>query len=94
VNDQLKSKYEPIFDGLDFLVFMRAPGFDAILRWRVEQEEKLADVSPEGSSGLMNEEQIERFLQFYERLTRANLAALPDSADLVFRLDDAHSISS
>jgi len=94
VNDRLKANYEPIFDGLDFLVFMRAPGFDAILRWRVEQEEKLADVSPEGSSGLMNEEQIERFLQFYERLTRANLAALPDSADLVFRLDDAHSISS
>lgn len=94
VNEQLKANYEPIFAQLDYLIFMRAPGFDAILRWRVEQEEKLADVAPKGSSGLMNKEQIERFLQFYERLTRSNLAALPNSADIVFRLDEAHSISS
>jgi len=92
VNDQLKANYEQIFEQVDFFVFMRAPGFDAILRWRVEQEEKLADVSPEDSSGLMNKEQIERFLQFYERLTRANLAVLPNSADVVFSLDDTHSI--
>lgn len=94
VNNRLKANYERIFDRLDFLVFIRAPSFDAILRWRLEQEEKLAHVSPEGSSGLMNREQIERFLQFYERLTRANLVALPNSADLVFSLDDTHSIST
>ena len=94
VNDQLKANYEPIFEQLDFLVFIRAPSFDAIHRWRVEQEEKLAAVSPEGSSGLMNEKQITRFLQFYERLTRANLATLADQADLVFELDESHSIAS
>ena len=94
VNDQLKANYKQIFDQLDYLIFMRAPSFDAILRWRVEQEEKLADVSPKGSSGLMSREQIERFLQFYERLTRANLAALPNCADVVFSLDATHSISS
>ena len=94
VNDQLQANYEPIFEQLDFLVFMCAPSFDAILRWRVEQEQKLAAVSPEGSSGLMNEKQITRFLQFYERLTRANLAMLPNQADLVFELDESHSISS
>lgn len=94
VNDQLRVNYEPIFNGLDFLIFIGAPGFDAILRWRMEQEEKLVDVSPTGSSGLMNREQVKRFLQFYERLTQANLAAFPNSADIVFRLDDTHSISS
>ena len=92
VNDQLRAKYQAIFDQLDFLIFLGAPSFDAILRWRLEQEEKLADASPEDSSGLMNKEQIERFLQFYERLTRANLTALPNSADIVFNLDDTHSI--
>ena len=94
MNDQLKANYELIFEQLDFLVFMRAPSFDAILRWRIEQEEKLAAVSPDGSSGLMNEKQITRFLQFYERLTRANLATLPNQADLAFELDENHSISS
>ena len=94
VNDQLKASYEPIFAQLDFLIFICAPSFDAILRWRLEQEEKLAGVSPPGSAGLMNRQQITRFIQFYERLTRANLASLPNSADVLFKLDDTHSIIS
>jgi D-glycerate 3-kinase len=94
VNDQLRAKYEPIFAQLDALIFIGAPNFDAILRWRTEQEEKLAAASPSNSSGLMNQQQITRFIQFYERLTRANLAALPEKADFVFRLDDSHAIIS
>ena len=94
VNDQLKASYQQIFDELDLLVFMQAPDFDSILRWRLEQEEKLATVSPQGSSGLMDREQLERFLQFYERLTRANLKILPSKADVVFSLDEAHAIES
>ncbi|MDH3276208.1 MAG: hypothetical protein OEM99_16890 [Gammaproteobacteria bacterium] len=94
VNNQLKANYEPIFSKLDALIFIGAPNFDAILRWRLEQEEKLAAASPSGSSGLMNEQQMIRFIQFYERLTRANLATLPDRADFVFRLDDSHAIIS
>ncbi len=94
VNDQLKAKYEPIFRKLDALIFIGAPNFDAILRWRLEQEEKLAASAPSGSSGVMNKQQIVRFIQFYERLTRANLAALPEKADFVFRLDDSHAIIS
>ncbi len=94
VNDQLRTKYEPIFARLDALVFIGAPNFDAIFRWRLEQEEKLAASSPSGSSGLMNKQQITRFIHFYERLTRANLAVLPDRAEFVFRLDDSHAIIS
>lgn len=94
VNDQLKTNYEPIFARLDSLIFIAAPSFDAILRWRVEQEEKLADSAPLGSSGLMNREEIVRFIQFYERLTRANLATLPRGADIVIKLDDTHSVLS
>ncbi|MGB5331272.1 MAG: hypothetical protein WBM80_15470 [Woeseiaceae bacterium] len=94
VNDRLRAKYEPIFKKLDALIFIGAPNFDAILRWRLEQEEKLAASAPSGSSGVMNKQQIVRFIQFYERLTRANLAALPERADFVFRLDDSHAIVS
>ena len=94
VNDQLRSNYEPIFAQLDSLIFIGAPSFDAILHWRLEQEEKLSDASPSGSSGLMNREQVAKFIQFYERLTRANLATLPNRADIVIQLDDTHSVSS
>ncbi len=93
VNDRLKASYQQVFEKLDFLVFLRAPSFEAILRWRLEQEEKLAEVTHTESSGLMNKDQIARFVQFYERLTRANLATLPEIADVVFRLDETHSIT-
>jgi len=94
VNDQLRSNYEPIFARLDSLIFISAPSFDAIFRWRVEQEEKLADAAPSGSPGLMNREEIVRFIQFYERLTRANLARLPNRADIVIKLDNTHAVLS
>ncbi len=92
VNDRLKVDYKGIFSRLDLLVFLAAPSFDAILRWRLEQEQKLADVSLPGAAGLMDEQQIRRFIQFYERLTRANLAVLRDTADVVYELDESHAI--
>lgn len=94
VNDQLETNYKKIFARLDMLIFLAAPSFDAILRWRLEQEQKLADKSPSDSAGLMSEQQIRKFIQFYERLTRANLATLRKTADVVFELDDSHSIVS
>ena len=93
INGQLESNYARIFEKLDKLVFMRAPSFDAILRWRLEQEEKLAATSSQNASGLMNKEQVTRFIQFFERLTRANLATLSTVADVVFSLDETHAVS-
>lgn len=93
INDKLRSDYAEIFTKLDKLVFLQAPGFDAILRWRLEQEEKLAATSSQNASGLMNKEQIVRFIRFFERLTRANLATLSDIADVVFSLDETHAVS-
>ena len=76
------------------LVFLKAPSFDAILRWRLRQELKLAEKSHADSAGLMNKDDIMRFVQFYERLTRVNLATLPGMADVVFHLDESHNVAS
>jgi D-glycerate 3-kinase len=93
-NEHLRTQYAPIFAQLDALIFLRAPSFDAILRWRLEQEEKLATVSKSGSNGLMNREEIERFILFFERITRANLETLDQHADMVLRLDDSHGVTA
>jgi len=90
VNEQLDGPYAELFARLDALVFLQAPNFDAIYRWRVEQEEKLARTSDHGAAGIMNREQITDFIQHYERLTRANIAGLPETADVTFELDDSH----
>jgi D-glycerate 3-kinase len=90
INEQLEGSYADLFTRLDALVFLQAPNFDAIYRWRVEQEEKLARISGPGAAGIMNREQITEFIQHYERLTKANIASLPETADVTLELDDNH----
>ena len=91
-NDRLASDYAHVFAELDALVFLKAPSFDAIYRWRLEQERKLAATAPASASGIMNESQIAEFIRYYERITRSNLQHLPQTADVVFELDEQHSI--
>lgn len=93
-NERLKSDYRRIFDELDALVFLQAPGFDAIYRWRLEQEQKLAAAAPANASGIMSESQIAEFIRFYERITRSNLRRLPECADVVLELDENHGIAA
>ena len=92
VNDQLSNHYEPVFTTLDALVFLAAPSFDAVFRWRFEQEQKLAASSDAGASSVMNREQVARFIRYYERLTRHNLNTLPSRADVVLSLDEDHAV--
>jgi D-glycerate 3-kinase len=90
VNEQLKGDYAELFAQLDALIFLKAPGFDAICRWRVEQEEKLAEATSGSTAGVMSAGQISLFIQHYERLTRSNLETLPLVADVVLEFDEHH----
>jgi D-glycerate 3-kinase len=93
VNDSLATDYQPIFAELDLLVMLRAPTFEQVYEWRGLQERKLAARRGAGSA-VMNEAELQRFIQHYERLTRHCLATLPDSADIVFQLDAGHRVVS
>lgn len=93
-NDQLGNHYAAIFNQLDLLIFLQAPGFDAIRRWRFQQEKQLAEMSGTTSTSLMDANEISRFIQHYERLTRENLRVLPDQADVIFILDETHDIET
>ncbi len=90
VNERLQDAYAQLFARLDALVFLQAPGFSAIHRWRLIQEEKLAAAKPVDSSGIMSSQQLTRFIQHYERITRNNLAVLPELADVVLEFNDGH----
>ena len=50
--------------------------------------------SAEGADAIMSDEQIARFIQFYERLTRNNIEVLPSKADAVIELGDDHQAVS
>ncbi|MGI9201713.1 MAG: phosphoribulokinase [Woeseiaceae bacterium] len=84
VNRQLQKNYSKVFQKIDKLVFLEAPGFDAIFRWRMQQEEQL-EVQ-------MSEDALLRFIQHYERITRANLNQIPNKADFVIKLGVSHNV--
>ena len=88
VNAQLARDYAQLFAELDALIFLQAPNFEAVYRWRLEQEQKLA--AERAGTGVMDAQQVAEFIQHYERLTRANLVTLPAVANIVLEFDDAH----
>ena len=90
VNDRLRSDYAELFALLDGLLFLKAPDFDAVLRWRLEQEHKLRQSAGDNANAIMSDEQVATFIQHYERITRNNLAVLPTLADAVIELDADH----
>ena len=75
--------YRPLFNEIDLLVLLAAPGFDVVRRWRTEQEQALRRRTCSG----MGDTEIARFVAHYERLTRHILDDMPARADLVVRLN-------
>ena len=97
VNDKLQTSYKELFACYELFIMLKAPNFESIHRWRWQQEQKLAatmaaDNALKKDSQLMNEAGITRFIQHYERLTRHNLAQLPEQADILLALNEDHNI--
>ena len=90
VNERLAADYADVFAELDALVFLQAPSFDAILRWRIEQEHKLAASAGGGAGGVMSDAQVRGFIRYFERITRNNLRVVRSNADIVLELDEYH----
>ncbi len=99
VNDKLQTSYRELFACNDLLIMLQAPNFESIHHWRWQQEKKLAATVTNASAlkhgtQLMDEAAIARFIQHYERLTRHNLAHLPEQADILVALNKNHSIAN
>ncbi|MCK9503174.1 MAG: phosphoribulokinase [Porticoccaceae bacterium] len=97
VNEQLKTDYADFFSLLDVLIMIAAPCWRMVYQWRLLQENKLRErCRAEGlnDSGLMSPQQVAKFIQYYERITRHCLAELPARADYVLNMDQAHRITS
>ncbi|MEN7342156.1 MAG: kinase [Pseudomonadota bacterium] len=90
VNERLAGPYAALFAQLDRLCFLKAPNFDAIVRWRTEQEHKLRQRTGAAGVAVMSDQEILRFIQHYERITVANLEDLPRRADVMITLGTDH----
>ena len=92
VNQQLQAYHKELFSQADLLVHLAVPGFEQVYAWRQLQEAKLASRAGAGAPGVMSGEQLVRFIQHYERLSRDCLATLPATAAIVLQIDRQHKI--
>ncbi|QNG46662.1 kinase [Sphingobium yanoikuyae] len=91
VNAALAGEYQTLFGRIDALALLAAPGFEVVQGWRTQQE---AELRAGGGSAVMNDAQVARFIQHYERLTRHILDEMPARADLVVALDAERGVTA
>jgi len=98
VNKALSGDYQELFAMVDRLVMLRAPSFEVVFQWRLEQEQKmivqLKRTKP-GVSGsrVMSEQQIFEYIQNFQRITEHCLVEMPSRVDHLFELDQHRNIS-
>jgi len=92
-NLQLSLHYSPLYNLMNKWVMLQAPSFADVYAWRLEQEQKLkAATGSKNNSGIMNEQQIQRFIQHYQRLTEHALSTVAKKCDHVFELNSDRAI--
>lgn len=87
VAEHLASDYWSFFDPFDAMVYLQAPSFDIVRSWRGQQEEEML------GRAMTDEERVrlDRFIQHYERITRAMLGG-QHIAEWIVRLDEGRAI--
>jgi D-glycerate 3-kinase len=91
VNDALGGTgYRKLFERMDLLILLAAPDFSIVADWRIQQEKELRAITGQG----MQDEEVRRFVDHYERLSRHILEEMPTRADLVLNLAADRAVMS
>ena len=85
VNHQLAASYQPYFNLLQPLIWLKAPDWDSVCRWRAKQEQQLWQQRGAG----MTAEQLARFMLPFQRLTQLSYQQLPARANYTIVLNQA-----
>jgi len=88
VNNSLKKQYKKLFNKVDRLVYLKAPNFNNIFKWRLLQEQKMKLTSK--SKDTMSQTQVREFIMFYERITKNMMKNFSRISDLTVFLDKSH----
>ena len=97
VNQQLKQNYQAFFNRIDFWLMLKAPDFNHVHQWRLEQESKMEQLQYDLSvditvDKIMTSNEVKQFIAYFQRITEHCLSNLPTRCDWVFQLDDKRHI--
>lgn len=95
VNQCLANEYRELFAFVDHTIMLRVPSFDCILKWRMEQENKLQlqceSLADGANHHFMTEVELRYFIAHFERLTRWMLKDMPSFADMILDFNEDRS---
>lgn len=91
INRYLVEGYAALFNRLDTLVYLQVPDIESVRRWRNQQEQPLRD-NPQPGRAVLSPDDINYFVQYFERLTHWMQQDLPARADLVLALSANHDV--
>ncbi|SEH67308.1 D-glycerate 3-kinase [Rheinheimera pacifica] len=83
VNQQLAGPYAEYWRLMTPLIWLQAPDWDCVCRWRAQQERKLWQSRGKG----MTEAELARFMLPFQRLTQASWQLLPQQASYIIALN-------
>lgn len=93
-NSMIKNEYSSLYLIMDYWLMLKAPSFECVSHWRKEQEHKLAEKTKGTGTAVMSDDEVETFIQHYQRLTEHGLAHVPLISDIVLELDHQRNILS
>ena len=89
VNHLLAAEYQQIWQLSDSLIWLKAPDWEAVRRWRAWQEQPLQQQGLGKSPA-----ELEHFMLYFQRLTLESWRQLPQRADFILSLDPQHNFVS
>jgi D-glycerate 3-kinase len=95
VNTCLEGVYRDLFALVDHTIMLRVPSFDCILKWRMEQEDKLrlqcASLADGTKHHFMSKAELRDFIAHFERLTRWMLKDMPSFSEIILDFNEDRS---
>ena len=89
-NSQLKRDYKKVFSLFDQQIYIQPPSFNYIIKWRYAQEKNNALKSRK--KDFMNKNDLQVFIQHYEKLTKWMMKTMPAKADILIKIDGNQKI--
>ena len=98
VNNNIAGPYQKLFGYIDRWIMLRAPSFEQVCSWRLEQEQKLMEKHQISSiktpDEIMNPEEINSFIQHYQRVTESILDDLPKRVHHLYQLNEDRVVTA
>ncbi|MCV2885929.1 kinase [Aestuariibacter sp. AA17] len=97
VNTYLQNHYQPLYTHMNAWLALIPPSFENVYSWRLQQEHTLrAEYESEhlkAPSGIMSDEHVHHFIQFFQRLTEHAISTMPERSDWVLYLDEFRNVT-